>query len=175
VQFVGVDAEGAAALDVIQVALRGQFVVGEIDGQALAHAADQGVDGQTGGFAGDVPEAVVEFAEPAGLLVDPAGAFEKHLVEPFAREGAFADGVGLEDCQLGFGDEGGGDAAGDAFVGFDFEDLHLHGCFGGPAGMGVLDAAQAGHLFEAVADLGEGWVFERVQLDVGDFHGVVSF
>ena len=40
---------------------------------------------------------------------------------------------------------------------------------------GVLDAAQAGHLFEAVADLGEGWVFERVQLDVGDFHGKVSF
>ena len=71
------------------------------------------------------------------------------------------------------GDGGGGDAAGDALVGFHVEDLHLHGGVGGQGGMGVLDAAQAGHLFEAVAVLDEGWVLERVQLDVGDFHGGV--
>ena len=95
----------------------------------------------------------------------------QHLVEPLAREGAFADGVGLEDFQLILVDGGGGDAAGDAFVGFDFEHALLHGGVGGQAGMGVLDTTQARHLHEPVAALGEGWMLERVQFDVGDFHG----
>lgn len=37
--------------------------------------------------------------------------------------------------------------------------------------MCVLDAMEAGHLDEAVAALGEGWVLEGVEFDVGDFHG----
>ena len=49
--------------------------------------------------------------------------------------------------------------------------LHLRGGVGGQGGMGVLDAAQAGHLFEAVAVLDEGWMLESVEFDVGDFHG----
>ena len=95
----------------------------------------------------------------------------QHLVGAVAREGAFADGVGLEDFQLILVDGGGGDAAGDAFVGFHFEHALLHGGVGGQAGMGVLDATQARYLYEAVAALGKGGMFERVQFDVGDFHG----
>ena len=171
VQFVGVDAEGAAAVDVVEVALEVHVAGGEVDGQAVADAADEVVDGAAGGLAQDVPEAVVEFAEPAGFLVDPAGAFVEHLEEAFAGERAFADGVGLEDFELVFVDGGGGDTAGDALVGFDLEDVRLHGRVDGPAGVGVLDAAQAGNLDEAVAALGEGWVLEGVEFDVGDFHG----
>ena len=150
-------------------------MVGEVDGQAVAHAADEGVDGEAGGFAGDVPETVVEFAEPAGILVDPAGALVEHLEEAFAGEGAFADGVCFEDVELVVGDGDGGDAAGDAFVGFDVEDLHLRGSGGGERGVGVLDAAQAWDLFEAVGGLGEGRVLEGAAFYVGDFHLTAVF
>src|SRR5439155_67048 len=64
----------------------GAVVAGVVGGDPVAHLADQLADGQTGDLAGDVPEAVVEVAEPAGRLVDPARAEVEALVDLLAPE-----------------------------------------------------------------------------------------
>ena len=62
-----------------------------VHGRPLADAAQEGVDRETGGLAEDVPEAVVEGSEPAGRLIEPAGAGVQGLVEALAVEGVLAD------------------------------------------------------------------------------------
>ena len=103
--FVGVElvcsyAAFASRFDLLQIPFDGHVSAGEVDWKAVAHSADQVVHGHTGGLAGDVPQAVVEVAEPSGRLVDPAGALVQPLVERFAVEGILADGVVAQDFDL---------------------------------------------------------------------------
>ena len=119
---------------------------------------------------GNVPQAVVKLAGPAGLLVDPARALVEHLVEPLAGKGALADGVVAEQFDLGRGEGPRVAAADQAFVGLDLYKGLAQGAVGGAAAVRVLDAMQVGDLYQAVrAGLGVG-LFQDKEFDVGDFH-----
>ena len=180
VELVGVDPDRPGGIDMPQVPCAVHVAAGQVAGNAVAHPADQGVHGQTGRLAGDVPEAVVEVAEPPRLLVDPAGSLLEHLIEPLAVQGVFAHGHRPHQVDLVLVHGGGGHPAGDALIG-----AHLHEAFArlrrrrddrlplrvdaGP----VLDAMQARHLHELrntprPAPLRQ---LLRDQLDVGDLHG----
>ena len=90
-KLIGVDAEFPALLDLRQVALEIRFAGCEVTGQPFPHPADERMDGQAGNLAGDVPQAIVEVAEPARLVMEPAGPLVEHLKQALPGQRVLTD------------------------------------------------------------------------------------
>src|SRR5262245_51785008 len=99
-QLIGVDAILATVVDLGQIALKGQVIAGEIDGQTVTYFADQRIHGQSGSFAGNVPQTVVKVAKPARRLVEPASSLVQLLIKRLAMKRLLADHIVAEEFDL---------------------------------------------------------------------------